>query len=49
MGDQIDDILVVMVIDNRPFDSLLLVHVLLNLEDVTYEKCMKSLVGEIDA
>ena len=49
LGDEVDDVLVVLVRDEVPLDLLLDVHLLLELEDVLDEEVVQRLVGEVDA
>ena len=47
--DEVDAALVVLVLDARPRDALLLVQVLLRLEDELEEELLQLLVGKVDA
>jgi hypothetical protein len=49
LGNQVDDVLVVLVRDEVPLDALLDVDLLLELEDVLDEEVVQRLVGEVDA
>ena len=49
LGDQVDDVLIVLVADKIPLDFLPDVHLLLEFEDVLDEQIVQRLVREVDA